>query len=342
VYNRRIMSKKVATPTESTTQTTQPSQIGPNTRLSLKLKWAEIEPVYQATTQQLAKQIKLKGFRKGKVPAKLAMANLGESKIIEATLDKMLPKAYQDLITSAKKTPLSQPNIVPVKIDPQSDWELDVEIAEAPEVKLGDYKKVVKNALKEAEKEEASSKKSVDSKQKSEVSKKNSSKADDAKHAAHTHDHGDHADHDHDHHHDDARELKLRKVFAVLVNNIKPAIPSLLVKEETQKELQDLAQSLQQLSISVEDYLARRQITVEQLSGELAGTALARLQLEFILMQIGQEEKLDPTDAEIEEQIKKITNLELQKEYRKNDSYRRYVAGILTRQKVIDYLLEIK
>ncbi|HYD34518.1 MAG TPA: trigger factor [Vitreimonas sp.] len=310
----------------------QNTAIGPNTVIKLTLAWKTVEPVYTKIRQRLAQRVKLPGFRAGKAPTALAEGAVGQEKILDAVLEQLLPAVYTEAVTKAKKVPLTNPDIKPISLHIGQDWELEAQIAEAPEVKLGDYKKIVTEAKKEAAKQVAE----IEKKQ-AEESKKTTSK--DKKGSADTQtppapttrpltD-------------DDKKELNLRAIFAHLIRTINPTVPELLVREETRHDLHHLVEKLEQLKLSLDEYLTRRGMTFEQLSGELAATALARIQLDFILSTISNTEKIVPTDADVEAQIQKIQDEKLRAEQAQNDEYRRYVKGVLTRQHTVDFLAQL-
>lgn len=136
-------------------------------KFTISVKWSEIENARKSIVVKHRGNTQVKGFRKGKAPTKLVENKIGEQHIIEDVLDQVLPKAYAEAITAKKLKPLTMPKITPTSIKPQQDWEFDVEIAEKPEVVLGDYKKYLKTTLikvKEPTKEELAKNPDHDSK----------------------------------------------------------------------------------------------------------------------------------------------------------------------------------
>ncbi|MFC1653513.1 trigger factor [Patescibacteria group bacterium] len=128
-------------------------------KFSLTIKKSEIKKGREQVLKNAAKKINIKGFRKGNAPETMVAEHLGEKAIIESTLDLILPKAYADEVIKKKLKPISNPRINPKKIDPGSDWEFEIEIAQKPKVVLGKYKENVKKAqkaLKKPKKDEKS------------------------------------------------------------------------------------------------------------------------------------------------------------------------------------------
>lgn len=308
------------------------SVLAPNTKLTLTIPWSEAKKVYDQVLKRQAQNVKTAGFRKGKVPAKLAEEVIGQDKLIDATINQLLPAAYTALIKKENRKPLTQPDIRPTKLSMGEDWEFEIQIGERPEIKLGKYQTAVKAghqaALEEIKKinaERAAAAKKVpkkdakpaaaDSKAEPAVSTEPLTK-------------------------DQEEETKLRGVFRALVEQIKPAIPELLVREETRRELEQLVRSLEQFKFTLDDYLKRRGQTFEQLSGEIAATMLGQIQIEFILDAIAEQEKLTVADEEIDKVGERIEDPATREKQLKNESYRHYVRHQLRRQKVTDLLLK--
>ncbi|MBD3250414.1 MAG: hypothetical protein GF381_02490, partial [Candidatus Pacebacteria bacterium] len=126
--------------------------VGENQSFEIILEWSQVEPVYQKVLKQAVTQVKMPGFRKGKAPAKIAENKLDQVKLINLTLQELLPKAYVDQIKSKKIKPLTEPEFKPIKLEKNQDWVVEAVYAIKPEINLKDYQKIVKKAKKEAQK----------------------------------------------------------------------------------------------------------------------------------------------------------------------------------------------
>ena len=87
--------------------------------------------------------------------------------------------------------------------------------------------------------------------------------------------------------------------------------------------------------------MKRRQITIEQLSQELAGTVLSRLQLDFIMAAISKAEKLEIQEDELKAELNKITNLKMRADVEKNQNYLNQIKANLLQQKTLTLLLKL-
>lgn len=322
------MSKTTNKPAQETKKDEKKSMIAPNESVKIVLEWSSVDALYKKALNKFAKNVKAEGFRVGKAPLAIVEQKVGFEKIADEVLRELLPEAYTKQIEKENKKPITSPEFNPISLKKGEDWSLEAFFSVLPEVKLGDYKKVAKKAKVEA----------------LEFIKKRN---EEIKKEAEAHEKGEH-DHDHDHEHshqplgeNEIKEINLQHIFRDLVAEFAPAIGELLLRQETQAEYERLLEQLKQYNISPEDYMQRRGVTIEQLSQELAGTVLSRLQLDFIMAAISQAEKLEATDEEVQKELLQITNLKMRQEVEKNQNYLTQIKANLLQRKTLDLLLAL-
>jgi FKBP-type peptidyl-prolyl cis-trans isomerase (trigger factor) len=296
------------------------SLISPSTKLTITLPKNQVSASYTKALEQLAKGVSAPGFRQGKVPTKVAEEKIGQSKIIERVLDTLLPKAYQTALREAKKTAITQPEFSIVSVELGKDWVIEAQFAELPQVDVKSHVKHTKAGLKVGKKAITEQRKTT---KKDQPTSKNQAQTPRKTPA------------------EQEKETKLQHIFRELVLQIKPQVPELLLKHETQHEFEHLVGQLKQLGISVDDYLKRRNMDMEQLSQELAVSTLNRLQLDLILGAIAREKKLTITDQDRTEYFKQIKDEKQREQLSKDPHYLGHLDTNLTKQKVVDYLLEL-
>ncbi len=125
-------------------RTKQENLLGENIVLTLTVPWKDLDTEYQKLLREEAGKITLKGFRKGKAPLSLAEATLGREKLMEHALNHVLPSIYEQEVIKAKINPLVRPEIKAKETSEGKNWTLEAATAIAPEVKLGDYKQLIK------------------------------------------------------------------------------------------------------------------------------------------------------------------------------------------------------
>ena len=108
--------------------------------LTISLEPSELEAAEQVALTKLARDLKVPGFRKGKVPVGVAAKNVDPNVLQEQTLENALSKAVADAFTSEKLQALERPAVEVKKFVPGSELEFTAEAQVVPPVKLGDYK----------------------------------------------------------------------------------------------------------------------------------------------------------------------------------------------------------
>lgn len=102
----------------------------------------ELKNAREQAVKQLAENLKVQGFRKGKAPLAMAEKQLSPNEISEHTLDLAVRSSMPSAFADAKCEPLAIENVNVVKYVPDETAEFIVTAEILPEVKLGDFKKL--------------------------------------------------------------------------------------------------------------------------------------------------------------------------------------------------------
>lgn len=102
---------------------------------------AEVERQIQKAAKGFAGEMKVPGFRKGKVPTELVVQRVGREAILEEALRDALPHWYERAILASGVAPVGEPSLdMPEPPGEGEDAEFTIEIAVRPKATLGDYK----------------------------------------------------------------------------------------------------------------------------------------------------------------------------------------------------------
>lgn len=112
-------------------------------KITLTIPQDAINKARDAVIEDLAKQVNVAGFRKGKAPTKVAASQLNPEAVREEILKKLLPKAYMDAVEEHKLRPIMNPKMQVEKIEEGQDWIFNALTCEMPEVDAGNYTKNV-------------------------------------------------------------------------------------------------------------------------------------------------------------------------------------------------------
>jgi FKBP-type peptidyl-prolyl cis-trans isomerase (trigger factor) len=222
---------------------------------------------YQRALVEVAKTAVVKGFRPGKAPLKMVEAQTDKSQIYNHVLDHVLSPAYSEVIHQHKLVPYRS-SVNPKTMEEARTGVMSVVVATTPEVKLGDYEKIVKAALKKHDKVH-----------KHEV-KKGQTPEDAEK---------------------EIKDHKLNVIFDALLDDTKFSVAPLLIEEETKSALSRLANQLTSLKLTVADYAKSIKKTTEELVAEYKKSAESNLRLEFILQKLIDDKKPEVSESELAE-----------------------------------------
>ena len=110
--------------------------------LTITLGSDELNAAEQVALTKMARDLKVPGFRKGKVPVSVAAKHVNPMALQEQVLDNALSKAVAEAFMNEKLQALERPSVEVKKFVPNQEVEFTAEATVVPPVKLGDYKKL--------------------------------------------------------------------------------------------------------------------------------------------------------------------------------------------------------
>ena len=115
---------------------------------------ADWKAAQEKAFKKLAKNLELKGFRKGSVPEAMARKHIDTGSIFNEAINSLLQPSFKEVLEQEKLQPFMQPSVDVTKVS-DSELQLKFLIVLAPEVKLGTYKglAIKKEAVKVSEEE---------------------------------------------------------------------------------------------------------------------------------------------------------------------------------------------
>jgi len=109
-------------------------------RVQVEVPPGEVEGRVEQRARQLGRQLKLPGFRKGKVPAPLVLQRVGREAVLDEAVRDSLASWYSDAIVTAGIVPVGDPTVDLGDLPPQGQaLEFSIEIGVLPKAELGDY-----------------------------------------------------------------------------------------------------------------------------------------------------------------------------------------------------------
>lgn len=270
---------------------------------TLSLDLIEKEKTHAAT--ELAKDIEVPGFRKGKAPLDQAISKINSEKLIQTLLSHILPKAFGDTIDKEKIRPIIYPKFELIKAEDGKPWEIRALTCELPQVSLGNFKAKITGAAKA---------KAIWTPGKDDPDKKPA---------------------------EPTLAEKESQVLQILLSEAKVEVPKFLVEDEANNKLSQLLERLEKLGLTLESYLASIGKNPEAIRAEYAQVAISTLKLDFILAEISKLEKITADQKDVDEAIKSLSADPKLKDKYDTPEQRRMVESIIIKRKTLDYLISL-
>lgn len=115
---------------KSTVEQLSPTRV----RINVEVPFAELEPDFQRAYKELAKQVRLPGFRPGKAPAKLLEARIGREAMLDQIVNDALPSRYGQAVAESDVQPLGRPNIEVTKKEYGQDLQFTADVDIRPKI----------------------------------------------------------------------------------------------------------------------------------------------------------------------------------------------------------------
>ena len=275
--------------------------------LDFTVPWKQVKTTYDQVLNTLAKSTDIKGFRQGKAPLKVVEKNLDKSKLYSEVINQLLPISFAQAVNQHQLKPAIAPKIQILKAEEGQDWQFKATSCELPQVKLGHYQQIVKGAVA---KDKIWTPDKGDPKAKTKPETKENSTA------------------------------KLNQIFQALLKEIDLKLPAILTEKERDRLLSQLLDQVRKLGLTIEQYASSSNKTVDQIRQEQEQMAANNLKIELIFQAIADDRKIEVKKAEIDKMIAAAGDEQLKKKL-DTPSERAYIATVLRKRQVIDYLLTL-
>lgn len=121
-----------------------------NIQITFTIPYSLVKKAEDETVEEMAKDIEIPGFRKGKAPAAKAREKIPENQLIEHALSHLLPKALADSVEENKLKIAVYPKFELISAENDKPWQIRGITCELPAFELGDYKNVIGGEIRAA------------------------------------------------------------------------------------------------------------------------------------------------------------------------------------------------
>ncbi len=326
------------------------------------------ETYFSKAVKRVGENVKIDGFREGKVPESVLLSKIPESQILEEMAELALNEHYPKIIEENKIDAISRPEISILKLARNNPLGFKIKTAVLPEIKLPDYKKIAKDiigAVTDAEKNPVVTDEDIENTimdiRKSRAPKINiaegaelveGEKKEEVKEP------------ELPEFNDDfvqalgpfkdvadfkaklKENLKLEKentqkektrlnIIEKIIEESTVEIPEILVHVELDKILYRMESDITQMGLKFEDYLKHINKTMEDLRKEFHGDAEKKAKFSLILNDIGKAEKITADPEQVATEVAAILE-----HYKDADPERAqmHAENVLTNEKIFQFL----
>jgi len=283
--------------------------------------------------KELNNRSEIAGFRPGKIPEDVLIKKVGELGVIEESAEIAIGREYPNIIKELNVQAIGRPTISITKLAPGIPLEFKMITAVEPEFKLPDYKKIAKEIEHPAEenkvldkevqdvmaelkkhniKPEIKSGEKLEDKIKENILMEKQLKS---------------------------KEKKRLSIIDKLVKETEILVPKILIESELMKMMGQFKDDVSRAGLKWEDYLKTIKKDEQKIKDEWKDSALARAKAELIVGKVAIEEKIEPTETELEHETHHLLE-----HYKDADPLRVrvYVYTMMRNEKVLEFLENLK
>jgi FKBP-type peptidyl-prolyl cis-trans isomerase (trigger factor) len=322
------------------------------------------ETYFAKALKKIGENLKLDGFRKGKVPESVLLSKVPEIRILEEMAELALGEHYPKIIESEKINAISRPEISITKLARRNPLGFKIRTAILPEIKLPDYKDIARNIISkitDLEKNITVSDEDLENTimdiRKSRAPKRPVTDID-AKNIP------DELPEFNDNFvqtlgpFKDIADFKIKlkeniklekenqqkektrlKIIEKIIDDSQMILPEILVEVEFDKILYRMESDIAQMGLKFEDYLKHLNKTVEDLRKEFRTDAEKKAKLGLLLNEIAKVEKIVADEEQVAKEVAAILE-----HYKDADLQRAkmHAENVLTNEKIFQFLEDQK
>ncbi|MEW2557951.1 MULTISPECIES: trigger factor [Streptomyces] len=120
---------------KSAVETLNPTRV----RLSIEVPFEELKDSLDAAYKKINQQVTVKGFRKGKIPARVIDQRFGRGAVLEEAVNDALPKFYTEAVNEAEIDVLGQPEVDITELKDGETLNFTAEVDVRPTIEIPDY-----------------------------------------------------------------------------------------------------------------------------------------------------------------------------------------------------------
>ena len=112
-------------------------ELGPTrVRMAIEVPWGDLDHAFGEVYKELGKQVRVPGFRPGKVPNRVLDQRVGRPVVLEQVVQHAVPEVYSEVVRENQVRVLGQPDIEVTRLDDNDTLAFTAEVDVAPQLEL--------------------------------------------------------------------------------------------------------------------------------------------------------------------------------------------------------------
>jgi len=107
-------------------------------KLAVEITFDELKPAFDAAYKKIGAEVRIPGFRPGKVPARILEQRIGRPAILDEVVSNAVPQAYGEALQENDVRPLGQPEIEVTRLDDGDTIAFTAEVDIRPTIEIPD------------------------------------------------------------------------------------------------------------------------------------------------------------------------------------------------------------
>jgi trigger factor len=120
---------------KSAVETLGPTRI----KLTVEVPFVDLEPAIAAAYRKVAQQVRVKGFRPGKVPPRIIDQQVGRGAVLDEAVNEAVPRLYGEAVREQEVDILGHPEIEVTQFTDGEELVFTAEVDVRPEIELPEY-----------------------------------------------------------------------------------------------------------------------------------------------------------------------------------------------------------
>ncbi|NEM07915.1 trigger factor [Geodermatophilus normandii] len=112
-------------------------ELGPTrVRMAIEVPWGDLDHAFGEVYKELKTQVRVPGFRPGKVPNRILDQRIGRPVVLEQVVQHAIPEVYSEVVRENQVRVLGQPDIEVTRLDDNDTLAFTAEVDVAPKIDL--------------------------------------------------------------------------------------------------------------------------------------------------------------------------------------------------------------